>query len=208
MKNKDFAELAKRLFLDFPEVVIRGPMVVVPPIKSVLRGLHFEGSGFDEKSFYVWAFLLPLFVPTKHISFNLGKRLRGPYGGDRWSVEMPNLVAQLGAAVKRDALPFLSGIESAEDIAKAAAAFQQSGDPYAQQTVAYAWARSGNVARAVEELERLMHSLDGKIAWQREMAGRAELLKAKLLADPREAELQLEAWESQTSENLKLGKLR
>jgi hypothetical protein len=110
--------------------------------------------------------------------------------------------------VKREALPFLSGIQSAEDLAKAAATFQKAGDPYGQQTIAYAWARAGDVARATEELDRLVHLLDAKIPWQREMVERAEVLKTKLLTNPAEGQRQLEAWEAETSQNLGLEKFR
>lgn len=208
MKNKDFAGLAKQLLADLPGFFVKGPMAASQPVKHALRGLYFEGSTFDAKSFYVWTFFLPLFVPAKHVSFNLGKRLREPSGGDRWNADAPNSVAELRAAVKREALPFLSGIESAEDIAKAAATFQKVGDPYGQQTIAYAWARAGDMARATEELERLVRLLDVKIPWQREMAERADVLKTKVLANPAEAQRQLEAWESETSQNLGLEKFR
>ena len=208
MTNKDFAGLGKQLLPNLPGFSVKGPMTFICPVKDALRGLYFEGSTFDEKSFYVWTFFLPLFAPTKHVSFNLGKRLREPSGGDRWNADTPNLIADLGAAVKREALPFLSGIETAEDIAKAAAAFQKAGDPYAQQAIAYAWARSGEVTRANEEFNRLVRLLDLKIPWQREMAERAETLKAKLLANPADAQRQLEDWEVETLQNLGLEKFR
>jgi hypothetical protein len=208
MKNKDFAGLAKQLLEDLPGFFVKGPMAASRPVKHALRGLYFEGSSFDAKSFYVWTFFLPLFVPAKHVSFNFGKRLRSPSGGDRWNADAPNLVAELKAAVKREALPFLSGIESAEDIAMVAATFLKAGDPYGQQAIAYAWARAGEGSRAVEELERLVCLLDAKVPWHREMAERAEALKTKLLTNPAEAQRQLETWESETSQNLGLERFR
>lgn len=207
MKNKDFAELAKHLLPDLPGFFVKGPLVASHPVKNTLRGLYFEGSDFDKHSFYVWTFFLPLFVPTKHVSFNLGKRLREPGGGDRWNADAPNLVAELRAAVKRDALSFLSGIESAEDIARAAAAFQKTGDPYALQAIAYAWARAGDVERAMEELERLIRLLDVEVPWQLEMIERAETLKAKL-ADPTERQRQFAVWENESVKNLGLQKFQ
>src|SRR4029453_4626594 len=157
--NRDCERLAEQLLPDLPGFFAKGPLAASRPVTHTLRGLYCEGSGFAGRAFFVVTFFLPLFAPTKHVSFNLGKRLRTPGGGDRWDADDSNVVAELRAAVKRDALPFVSGIESAEDIARAAAAFQEVGDPYAQQAVAYAWARAGNVARACEELERLTRLL-------------------------------------------------
>lgn len=207
MTNKDFAGLGKRLLPALPGFSVKGPMTFFCPVKDVLRGLYFEGSSFDGKSFYVWMFFLPLFAPAKHVNFNLGKRLREPSGGDRWNADTPSLIADLGAVVEREALPLLSGIESAEDMVKAATAFQNTRDPYAQQAIAYAWARSGEVMRADEELSRLLRLLDLKIPWQREMAERAETLKVRL-ANPADAQRQLQAWETETSQNLGLEKFR
>jgi len=89
MKTKEFVSLAKQLSPDLHGFAINGPLMFIRPVNRVLRGLYFEGSSFDAKSFYLWAFFLPLCVPTKHVSFNLGKRIRGG-GGERWSQTIPN----------------------------------------------------------------------------------------------------------------------
>ena len=89
-----------------------------------------------------------------------------------------------------------------------AATFLKARDPYGQQAIAYAWARAGEGSRATEELERLVRLLDAKVLWQREMAERAEVLKTKLLTNPAEAQWQLEAWESETTQNLGLERFR
>ncbi len=204
MRSKDFAALAERLLDDLPRFFVKGQMAASRPIGHVLRGLYFEGSSFDKKSFYVWAFILPLFVPTKQVTFNLGKRLRTPSGGDRWNTDTPNMLEELDAAVKRQALPFLSAIESPNDIVNVAAEFQGTGDPYVQQAIAYAWIRGGQVSRASEELQRLRRSLDMNVAWQREIAERAERLRTMLLSDPAAAQRQMDVWEAETVHNLGL----
>ena len=109
--------------------------------------------------------------------------------------------------MKHQALPFLSEIQSPEDIARVAAEFP-SPEPYPQEVIAYAWALAGNVGQAIVELERLESLLDVKISWQREIARRAEVLKAKLLSNPAEAQRQLQVWESETSKNLGIEEFR
>ncbi|WP_143450132.1 hypothetical protein [Janthinobacterium sp. BJB304] len=205
MKSKDFSALSKQMLPSMPGFVAKGPMAVRLPMELAVRGIYFEGSSFDTKSFYVWVFFLPLFVPATHVSFNLGRRLRVPNGGDRWSTDMPNMVTDLEATVERDAKPFLFSLESPKDLAKAAEQFQAPGDPYVQQAIAYAWARDGDVARAIIELEKLVSQLDSHVGWQRAMRERAEDLSAMLLESPKLAKAQLEAWEAETIKCLGLG---
>jgi len=206
MKNKDFAALSKRLIVSFPDCAVHGPMLVMFPVKFLLRGIYFERSSFDAKSFYVWVFFLPLFIPTNHVNFNLGRRLRVSGGGDRWSTDMQDLLSELAAVIKSEALPFLSGIESPLDIVKAVGKMQVSQDPYVQQTVAYAWARAGEVVRANEELEKLLRLLDTTVAWQRAISDRATNLKVTLSENPTQAQVLLERWEVETVHNLGLQK--
>ena len=206
MKNKDFARLAKQLS-DLPSLYVKGPMAVLRPVKHVLRGLYFEGSSFDAQSFYLWAFFLPTFVPTKHVILNFGKRLRLPDGSDRWNATEPDLLTRLNEAAKQDALPFLSRIQSTGDMTAALTALTKAQDPYAQQAIAFAWALSRDIGRAEQELKQLLGLLDMKIPWQRDMAERAEILKVKLLADPIEAQEQLKTWEAETLRNLGLENL-
>jgi hypothetical protein len=55
---------------------------------------------------------------------------------------------------------------------------QKSQDPYAKPAIAYAFARAGDVEKAVAELEELIHLLDVKVPWQSEMLQRAHLYSA------------------------------
>jgi hypothetical protein len=206
MKNKDFAALSQRLLPDLPGFAVKAPLIFIPPVKHTLRGIYFESHSYETTMFYVWAFFLPLCVPTKYVGFNLGKRIENP-GGGPWSADSPNLLLQLSAAVRRDALPFVSLIESPRDLARAARSLK-SQDPYTQQAVAYAFARAGDIDEAVAALDKLMCVLDLKTLWQFEMAKRAITLKAQLLTEPAGAQKQLQEWESESVRNLGLENFR
>jgi len=203
MKNKDFAELAQRLLPNLPGFTVKAPLMFIPPAKHTLRGICFESHSYNAKQFYVWVFLLPLCIPTKHVIFNLGKRIESPEGGP-WNANAPNLLLQLSATVKREALPFLSRVESPRDLAQAARSLQRPQDPYTQQAIAFALARSGGVAEAVAALDELVGLLDVKVPWQLEMTQRADALRSQLLTDAASAQKQLEAWEAETTRNLGL----
>jgi hypothetical protein len=206
MKRKQFEALARRIFSGSTNVAIQGQLVAIVPVGHVLRGLYFEGSSFDQESFYVWAFYLPLFVPAQQLKFNFGKRLRSPGGGDRWYASAPSLISDLKLAVENVALPFLANVDSPESIVRVTREVCDLKDPYAREVIAYALAFSGDVSRAIDELQRLLESLDGDVPWQLEMADRAKKLKSTLTACPDDARQQLKCWEADTARHLQLNR--
>jgi hypothetical protein len=207
VKNKDFEAIATGLLSVLPGFSIRGPMAFAQPARHVLRGLYFEGSGFDSKAFYVWMFFLPLCVPVAHVYFNFGKRLRAPGGGDGWAADTPDLSSALKAAVTKEAVPFLSRVGSMEGVVTELEALRSTGGPHAQQGLAYTLAQAGDVKRGMVELRRLIESLDRSVSWQRAIGERADVLLHALEADSAGARRQLELWEAETVRNLKLGSI-
>lgn len=202
MTTKEFVSLEKSLLPEFPGFAIKGPLMFIPPAERLLRGISFEGSSFDKTSFSVSMFVMPLCVPTNHLYLNFGNRVRHKGGGDRWNMEMPNLVTELGTALKLQAIPFLSRVDSLLGFVEVAKSF--SGKPHTPKAIAFALARAGQNSQAVEVLDQLLSQLDLNVAWQREIADQAKALRAKLVANPVEAQQQLEAWEAETVHNLGL----
>src|SRR5262249_49406583 len=137
--------------------------------------------------------------------FLFGDRIRHKGGGDRWNVEMPNLIAELVAALKVQALPFLSHVESLLDFVEVAKAF--SGNPHTPKAIAFALARAGRIDEAINVIDQLLPHLDLSVEWQSEIASQANTLRAKL-ATPSEAQQQLEAWEAESARNLGLEEFR
>jgi hypothetical protein len=126
--TREFVSLEKSLLPEFPGFVIKGPLMFIPPAESLLRGISFEGSSFDKTSFYVTVFIMPLCVPMRFLYFNFGSRVRLRGGGDRWNAGMPNLVTELSHALKLQAVPFLSRVESLLHFVDVAREF--SGNPH------------------------------------------------------------------------------
>ena len=202
MTTKEFILLEKSLLSELPVFAIKGRLMFIPHTELILRGISFEGSSFDKTSFYASMFVMPLCVPTNHLYFNFGNRIRKENGADRWNVAMPNLVTELGSALKLQAVPFLSRIESLLDFVEVAKSF--SGNPHTPKAIAFALARAGQNSQAVEVLDQLLSQLDLNVAWQREIADQAKALRAKLVTNPIEAQQQLDAWEAETVHNLGL----
>jgi len=116
----------------------------------------------------------------------------------------PKLIMELSSAIKHEALPFLSRVESLPDFVEVAASLQKPQDLYTQQAIAYASVCAGDAERAKDLLGQFLHLLDTKIPWQREMADRTGTLLSKLAVNPIDAQQQLEVWEVETIQSLGL----
>ena len=207
MKTKDFVKLEEQLVEGLPSCSISGSTIVLCPVTQVLRGLSFEGSSFDSKRFFVWFFCLPLCVPTKHLYFNMGDRLRTSGGGDMWDARDRDLLEELRHAISTQAVPHLSKVETLDEVVQVLASLPKPRDPYKQQALAYALARISSLEEAEQALNDLLLQLDHKISWQGQLADRAEALLKCLKRSPTEAQEQLKKWEAQSIDALKLGGL-
>jgi len=206
MKTKEFLSIEKTLLQSMPGFSIKGRLMLMSPMKHILRGIWFDGSDFDTNSFYATYFVMPLCIPTKHLILSFGNRLRYS-GGDRWNVNDPNALAGLSATIVRDAVPFLSRAESLLGFVEVAKTFSNA-NPHTAKAIAFSLARAGHVDEAVSVLNQLLLRLDLNVAWQQEMADLAKDLKTKLVANPSEAQQQLEAWEAESARNLGLEDFR
>lgn len=180
--------------------------MLLPPVDRLLRGVWFDRSAYDNTSFSVTAFIMPLCVPTQNLEFTFGERIRHSGGGDRWALEMPGLASHLTAALRGQALPFLSKGETLEGFIEIARASPQTGRTL--EALGYALARVGETKQAAEVFGQLGSMLNLDIAWQRELADQVRGLSTKLVEHPEEAREQLAKWEDETVHNLGLDEFR
>lgn len=205
MKKKQFESLCKRLLPDLPGFTCKGWLLHSVPVADLLRGFYCDTSGFDASKFTVYVFVLPLYIPTNHLYFTFGNRLKDDRGCEKWwNVNDPSLCEDLLFRMKSEGLPFLSGVRSPIDLVKKAEELPPTLDPYKFETIGYSLAMADDFIGAQEALDRLLGTLDAKIPWQGEMMERAKLLGQKLKADPQGAKHQLAEWEQITKRNLGL----
>ena len=114
-----------------------------------------------------------------------------------------DLAAELGMALRLQAVPFLSRVTSLLDFVETAKTFSKA-NPHTLRAIAYSLARSGRITEAVEVLDQLLDQLDRAIPWQLALAGEAGRLRAQLITHPTEALRQLQTWEHETEQNLGL----
>lgn len=200
MKRRELALLLRHPLLQLEGFVLKGRLLFKPPLDRLLRGIFFDSSS-DPRAFYPTLFVMPLCVPTNHIYFTFGNRLRTAAGVGGWSSEMPDLVAELGAALKSAAM-FLSGIDSLP----AFVAYAEFGlrTERTLEGIGYALAREGQAAQAISIFDELLTKGDLSTSWQRELAERITNLRRTLVENPEDAHSQLVSSESETIRSLGL----
>lgn len=173
-------------------------MFVDPPTE-IIRGFAFESSGFDPSSFYMWAFVHPLYVPEPRLSITFGHRIGG--GSRSWrpeSHDTERVMAALLAHMEHEGLPFLERLRTPRAVAETGYQVVGSDDNIRViEAVAYSWIIAGDYPRAIRELDRLQRVCRGlpqDIAWIREVAEQGRRVRNLLSDSPKEAVQLLENW--------------
>jgi len=202
VNTKQFLAIEHRLLPRFPNFTVKGALMFIQPLDNTLRGFYWEPSTFSKKEFFVNAFFLPLYIPTKHLHCTFGHRvgLRR-----RWSIDRFDLESTLGSEMQKE-VPFLMSLRTPTDVANALkplAIPNQNGyvNPNCSEALAYALVLSGDIKAAATVLDRLLKSANPLIAWENEIASRARLVQEKL-EQPENVLEQLAAWETETVHNL------
>jgi hypothetical protein len=204
MKKKQFESLCKILLRDLAGFACKGWMLYSIPLQHLLRGFCCDTSGFDPAKFTVYVFVLPLYVPTNHLYFLFGERLKDDRACDMWwDVNDPNLGRDLLFRIRSQGIPYLNQIESPRNLLETADKLPAT-LPYKWETIAYSLAMLGEYAAAHSALNQLTNVLDVKVGWQGEMLDRAKQLGEKLKSDPPIAKKLLAEWEQLTLRNLGL----
>jgi hypothetical protein len=206
MNTRDFMKLEKHILQLFPGFTVKGRLFFIAHVEHTLRGFHFEPSAFAKKNFYVNVFFLPLYVPTEHLHFTFGHRVGL---NKRWNADQTGLEDTLASAMLKE-VPFLTSLKTAKDVANALKPLTKGSNPHCYEAFAYALAQAGEFRAAVDAIDTLLRLIDSlkranpEVTWELEIAERAQSFKAKLVANPLDANAQLAAWESETVRNLGL----
>lgn len=205
MKKKEFEFLCKKLLPHLPGFACKGCLLYAEPIGHFLRGFCCDGSGFDPDKFAVTVFFLPLYVPTKHIHFNMGHRLKDERGCDKWwNLHDAQVPEELLGSIQRQGLPFLMEVGEPRNVATAIRQLGGNADPYRLEAIAFSLAMADEYVEAQAALDLLVKTLDTNIRWQGEMFERARELEQKLQSSAEIVKLLLAEWERGTIKNLGL----
>jgi len=201
MRKKQFENLCKKLIVALPDFSCKGFLLFARPVGHVLRGFCCDDSGFDLNKFAVWVFFLPFYVPTKHLGFNIGQRLKDDRGCDKWwNINDPETPDDMLFRIRSQGIPFLSGVEEPLGLVQVAdRRYADSKDPHVLEAIAYSLLISGHFAASKRALDTLLAVLSPAVGWQNEMKLRTEKLKA---LDSEAAQRILAQWEKESRTNL------
>jgi hypothetical protein len=202
MTNKEFTKLAGPLISEFPTFARHKKLLYLPLENGLLRGVLFDSSAFSKTAFYAYAFVMPLFVPSKNLTLSFGDRLRIDEKFDNWSLKNADTLARLGDAVENQALPFLNSFHTVTDFI----IYLRNRDltTHSLEAMAYSLAWQGLVHEAASAFEDIPPRLDANVPRQKELRDRAIEYGTQLLSTPMLAIDHLKDVESTTRKNLGL----
>ena len=179
-------------------------MLIMVPMRQTLRGVCFENTGPETEQFYMWAFLMPLYIPFEYISLNFGKRLGG--GSHTWVTDRPNLISDIIKAIRYEALPFLGSpsCNEKEIVRYILKLTSRLSNQNALEVAAYTLIRIGEYEDALKKIDDLLLTLDREVEWEQKIENRALFIKTELLNSPANAMKQMAVWTEQTLHNLDL----
>lgn len=161
----------------------RAKLTYQAPVGWALRGVLGEGSGFRANEVYVWAVVMPLFVPSLHLSLNFSQRVPG--GVTTFGIS--DLSAfETAIALAADGLP--SESEALRMVAESDA--EESG---------YARLLLGDIDGAAAELARPFHVDDVRDFVEAARERRAQILLSLESGESEAAVDQLRTWRDATA---------
>ncbi len=200
MKTTEFVKLEKRLLQHLsPSFVIKGKLCFLAPIDKTLSGFYFEPSAFNEKSFYVTQFFLPLCVPVERLHLTFGHRVGS---AKRWHMDGLD-VAELAAYMDRGTNA-LAELRTPKDVAKSLRSFAGQSNPHIQEALAYVLLQAEEVEKASDIIDKLLGSMSQTVPWQEVVLRRLEMIQSQLSLSLAQVKRQLAAWELESVNNLKL----
>jgi len=203
--KSNLSQICKRLLPNLPMFAAKGRLLFIRPIEHALGGVYLNPSAFDPARFSVMAFIVPLFMPTNTIYFNVGKEVQNKRG--IWDANDPRLMAELACAISEQALPFLEQISTPQGIAQTAAAIQKQGDPVVQEAIARAYVLAGDAERAVRELGRLESMIQDDQQYEPLLID-TRRLKTTVISNPKAATMELLECEDVTATALGIAEFR
>lgn len=158
MRTSEFDKLAREQLLPLlPEFALATGLLFEVPIAALLRGLTFQGSSYDQTSFYLVAFVQPLYVPSDDVVPTFGQR----------SPRFPttDALGEIEAFVTGAGRTFLQQVKMPVEFAHWLEREEQGHkpDPFAHEALAYSWLLAGQAQAAGRWLDLTADGADAYV---------------------------------------------
>jgi hypothetical protein len=192
----------------FPDYRLKNNLLVRTPIGCILCGILFESSAFSKESFYLNAFVQPLYVPAEHLVLTFGMRIPGQWEYDQ--VELNALARRVSQALRQVALRFHQDFGSLELFYRNAARKFSLKNIHLHQSLAFTAIHLGKIVEAQDhfkKLESLVDSADQSVQWIGAVLNETHTMLEQAKLGWQVAHEKLRTVESQTIKALKLDDL-
>jgi len=211
VKRETWRAFTKQFLLpSFEGGHVVGELVLVPSNEWLCRGFAVESSGFSAKRFTIDVFVLPLYVPVRHVHFTYGGRV-GSLSGNAdvwWDLSRPGWEERASNEAITEARNFFDAVNEPRDLAnyiseKLGDRAQQ--DPREQEAIAYSRILSGESVEAIEALKRGRELADARDEeWAKGTSSRMGMVDDRLRRGLPAAIEVLDHWREENRQVLRL----
>lgn len=210
MTARRIQSLARRFLLPhLSQYDVSNGILIRRPLRHLIAGYCFESSGFDADSFYLWAFVQPLYVPSDHISFTFGRRLSHG-SSDGWSLSGNDTqdMRAVWEAIRAQGTDYLACLGTPRDIAERGQMIRAApDDPHVLEARAYSYALIGCLGQARDlalQAQDVWRRLSHGTPWAVELVQRITVFLERLSVGSSSVSQLLEEWSDGTARNLRL----
>ena len=186
-------------------------LAVFPSNEWVVNALALESSDFSPTKFNLTAFVLPLYVPTRHLYFTFGDRLGALSGRPEkwWDASEPGWEQDVVSQIEEEALPFFDRVRDPHALAAYIASHLEKpmrSDPRIAEVRGYSLILGNQWSEGNSELvSALAMAVQlGEESWAQESAERMTTVISDSAKDRDRVIDQFRQWRNQNYQTLKL----
>lgn len=176
----------------------------------LLQAMAVESSGFSATKFCLWAFVLPLYIPTTYIHYTYGARL-GALGGRSeiwWDTTDPNWQEDATRKVSEEARPFFDTTRGPTGLSKyieTHLADQMDTDLRVIEVLGYSRALAGDLRSATAAVTKAKRSAQRlTMPWAKDVLTRLDAYEHAALQGEDEVRMLLATWRESSIRKLHL----
>ena len=189
--------IKEQLGVDGQNLQIRGVTAIQLPHNDLYRGIAINAPQTPREDFYIHIFVVPLYLPTEVLYYNIGWRL-----GGRSTTWAANTLHDVIDHIKMEAIPWLESVSTPQGFLAAVPKLGKGQDLYVLQAMIAVSAVAGEREQLSSALGNLERLACGGFAWQIELLERGRLIQKLFLQDQDALQKVLGEWRASTCQKL------